>query len=67
MLADASLAAQIDGRTQLKGLEPDFNLSRVTEAIQDKFDEEALEETRTPAVLSKRIVTPEMAVEMFRL
>ncbi|KAK4051785.1 hypothetical protein OIO90_004609 [Microbotryomycetes sp. JL221] len=67
MLADASLAAQIEGRTQLKGLEPDFNLSRVTEAIQDKVDTEGLEETRTPAILSKRIVTPEMAVEMFRL
>ncbi|KAM0789962.1 hypothetical protein ACM66B_005296 [Microbotryomycetes sp. NB124-2] len=67
MLADASLAAQIDGRSQLKGLEPDFNLSRVTEAIQDKPDPDSLEETRTPAILSKRIVTPEMAVEMFRL
>lgn len=66
ILADASLAAQMDGRTSLTGLDPTFTLSRVTEALQAEGDEEG-EQTKTPAVLSKGIVTPEMAVSMFRM
>ncbi|GAA5852321.1 hypothetical protein JCM9279_002502 [Rhodotorula babjevae] len=70
MLADASLAAQIDGRSKLTGLDASFNLSTVTDALQRNNDrlggpngEEDL--GRTPAVLSKGIVTPELAVELF--
>ncbi|SCZ88690.1 BZ3500_MvSof-1268-A1-R1_Chr10-2g03047 [Microbotryum saponariae] len=66
MLADASLAAQLDGRNKLTGLDPGFNLSRVTEAIQGDGSE-GEDEARTPALLSKGIITPETAVDMFRI
>ncbi|SCV73644.1 BQ2448_6074 [Microbotryum intermedium] len=66
MLADASLAAQLDGRNKLTGLDPGFNLSRVTEAIQGDGSEDE-DEARTPALLSKGIITPETAVDMFRI
>ncbi|BGP41663.1 hypothetical protein JCM10449v2_005654 [Rhodotorula kratochvilovae] len=71
MLADASLAAQIDGRSQLTGLDSSFNLSTVTNALQRNKDRlgaplgEEDQGGRTPAVLSKGIVTPELAVELF--
>ncbi|GAA5927886.1 hypothetical protein JCM3775_002755 [Rhodotorula graminis] len=70
MLADASLAAQIDGRSKLTGLDASFNLSTVTDALQrnnDRLGGSNGEEdvSRTPAVLSKGIVTPELAVELF--
>ncbi|GAA5821837.1 hypothetical protein JCM3770_005556 [Rhodotorula araucariae] len=71
MLADASLAAQIDGRSQLTGLDSSFNLSTVTNALQRNEDRlgaplgEDDQGGRTPAVLSKGIVTPELAVELF--
>ncbi|GAA5942811.1 Zn(II)2Cys6 transcription factor [Sporobolomyces koalae] len=75
MLADASLAAQIDGRTKLTGLDPSFKLSTVTNAIQRKnvngfgsMDEDEMRaKGTTPAVLSKGIVTPELAVELFTI
>ncbi|KDE06812.1 hypothetical protein MVLG_02849 [Microbotryum lychnidis-dioicae p1A1 Lamole] len=66
MLADASLAAQLDGRNKLTGLDPGFNLSRMTEAIQGDGSEGG-DEARTPALLSKGIITPETAVDMFRI
>ncbi|BGP26037.1 zn(2)-C6 transcription factor [Rhodotorula toruloides] len=69
MLADASLAAQIDGRSQLTGLDSNFNLSTVTNAIQRQKDRlgAPVEGGTTPAVLSKGIVTPELAVELFTI
>lgn len=69
MLADASLAAQIDGRSQLTGLDSNFNLSTVTNAIQRQKDRlgAPVEGGTTPAVLSKGIVTPELAVELFTM
>jgi len=72
MLADASLAAQIDGRSKLTGLDSSFNLSTVTYALQrnhDRLGAPTGEEDcgRTPAVLSKGIVTPELAVELFTM
>jgi hypothetical protein len=75
MLADASLAAQIDGRSRLTGLDPSFKLSTVTNAIQRKDEngfpagdgEEMRTSGATPAVLSKGIVTPELAVELFTM
>jgi len=75
MLADASLAAQIDGRSRLTGLDPSFKLSTVTNAIQRKDEngfgamdgEEMRAKGTTPAVLSKGIVTPELAVELFTM
>ncbi|GAA6022022.1 hypothetical protein JCM11491_005496 [Sporobolomyces phaffii] len=75
MLADASLAAQIDGRSRLTGLDPSFKLSTVTNAIQRKdengfaaVDGEEMRATgTTPSVLSKGIVTPELAVELFTI
>lgn len=66
MLADASLAAQIDGRSTMKGLDPTFNLSRVTEALEERRYSNS-EETSTPAILSKGIITPELAVDLFKL
>ncbi|GAA5884889.1 hypothetical protein JCM16303_005337 [Sporobolomyces ruberrimus] len=75
MLADASLAAQIDGRSRLTGLDPSFKLSTVTNAIQRKDEngfaavdgDEMRTSGTTPAVLSKGIVTPELAVELFTI
>ncbi|GAA5913599.1 Zn(II)2Cys6 transcription factor, partial [Sporobolomyces salmoneus] len=75
LLADASLAAQIDGRSRLTGLDPSFKLSTVTNAIQRKdengfpaVDGDQMRTTgTTPAVLSKGIVTPELAVELFTI
>ena len=66
LLADASLAAEIDGRTQLTGLDPTFTLSSVTSAIQAKNDQIESEE-KAPGLLSKGIVDAETAVELFRL
>lgn len=66
ILADASLAAEIDGRSQVTGLDPSFNLSSVTSAIQVNGREEGSEE-KTPGILSKGIVDPETAVELFRM
>lgn len=66
LLADASLAAEIDGRTQLTGLDPTFTLSSVTSAIQVKHDQSDTEE-RAPGLLSKGIVDAETAVELFRM
>lgn len=66
MLAEASLAAQIDGRTTMKGLDPSFNLSRVTEALEENRGG-AGEENSTPPLLSKGIVSPELAVQLFKL
>lgn len=66
MLADASLAAQIDGRSTMKGLDPTFNLSRVTAALEERRGS-GEEETSTPAILSKGIITPELAVDLFKL
>ncbi|GAA6064356.1 hypothetical protein JCM10212_001837 [Sporobolomyces blumeae] len=75
MLADASLAAQIDGRSKLTGLDSSFKLSTVTNALQKRDEngfgafgeEEMRSKGTTPAVLSKGIVTPEMAVELFTI
>ncbi|GAA5955855.1 hypothetical protein JCM3765_000017 [Sporobolomyces pararoseus] len=75
LLADASLAAQIDGRSRLTGLDPSFKLSTVTNAIQRKDEngfpagdgDEMRTSGTTPAVLSKGIVTPELAVELFTI
>jgi hypothetical protein len=66
LLADASLAAEIEGSTKMTGLNPSFNLSSVTQAIQVKDREEGAEE-RTPGLLSKGIIDPETAVELFRM
>lgn len=66
ILADASLAAEIDGRSQVTGLDPSFTLSSVTSAIQVNGREEGSEE-KTPGILSKGIVDPETAVELFRM
>lgn len=66
MLAEASLAAQIDGRTTMKGLDPTFNLSRVTEALEENRAGSGAE-TSTPPLLSKGIVSPELAVQLFKL
>ena len=74
LLADASLAAEIDGRQRISGLDPSFNLSSVTQAFTlssvtrtnlDGRDEGELE--RTPGLLSKGIIDPETAVELFRM
>ncbi|GJN92676.1 hypothetical protein Rhopal_005711-T1 [Rhodotorula paludigena] len=71
LLADASLAAQIDGRSQLTGLDPNFKLSTVTDALQRNKERLGAIECdaagATPAVLSKGIVTPELAVELFTI
>lgn len=66
VLADASLAAQIEGRSQITGIEPGFALNSITEAIA-KDENGNIDEAKTPGILSKGIITPETAVEMFRL
>lgn len=67
MLADASLAAEIEGRTHITGLDANFKLSSVTEAIQDKSLLEDVGEGKTPSLLSKGIINAETAVELFRV
>ncbi|GAA5871491.1 hypothetical protein JCM1840_002908 [Sporobolomyces johnsonii] len=73
MLADASLAAQIEGRSQLTGLDSTFKLSTVTNAIQrdtngfGDLDGDGSKAGKTPSVLAKGIVTPELAVELFTI
>ncbi|GAA6038041.1 hypothetical protein JCM8097_007513 [Rhodosporidiobolus ruineniae] len=85
LLADASLAAQIDGRSALTGLDADFKLSVVTDALEKStagkspfglgdfggaagvgMDDGGMG-GKTPAVLAKGIVTPELAVELFTI
>lgn len=66
LLADASLAAEIEGSKDISGLDPSFNLSSVTQAIQMNGAHEDMNE-RTPALLSKGIIDPETAVELFRI
>lgn len=65
ILADASLAAEIDGRSKLTGLDPSFRLSSITSALQSNGSDEA--EERAPGLLSKGIVDAETAVELFRM
>ncbi|GAA5920948.1 hypothetical protein JCM1841_003639 [Sporobolomyces salmonicolor] len=73
LLADASLAAQIEGRSQLTGLDSTFKLSTVTNAIQrdpngfGDLDGDGSKAGKTPSVLAKGIVTPELAVELFTI
>lgn len=68
LLADASLAAEIDGRTQLTGLDPSFRLSSVTSALQGKTEgAEPVGHEKTPGLLSKGVVDAETAVELFRM
>lgn len=69
ILADASLAAEIDGRSQLTGLDPKFTLSSITQAIQDDNIEgiDGGPKERTPGILGKGIIDPETAVELFRM
>lgn len=67
ILADASLAAEIDGRSRLTGLDPKFSLSSVTEAIQQSQDSSDGVGGKMPALLSKGIVDAETAVELFRM
>lgn len=66
LLADASLAAEIEGSKDISGLDPSFNLSSVTQAIQMNGPHEEMNE-RTPSLLSKGIIDPETAVELFRM
>jgi hypothetical protein len=67
LLAEASLAAEIDGRTQLTGLDPSFRLSTVTALLQAEAPEIATGAEKTPGLLSLGIVNAETAVELFRM
>lgn len=75
LLAEASLAAELDGRTGLTGLDPHFRLSSLTGALA--FASAGSESapgadqlgaaSEPPALLTKRIIDPTTAVELFRL
>lgn len=65
VLADASLAAEIEGRTQVTGLDPTFRLSSITHALEAP-DEGAPKAPLAP-ILSKGIVDVDTAVELFRM
>ncbi|KAL8276774.1 hypothetical protein RQP46_010830 [Phenoliferia psychrophenolica] len=72
ILANASLAAEIEGRTQVTGLDPTFTLSSITQAISvnKQSSTGAIGENgqRTaPALLTKGIIDADTAVELFRI
>ncbi|KAM0752863.1 hypothetical protein T439DRAFT_184423 [Meredithblackwellia eburnea MCA 4105] len=68
ILADASLAAEIEGRAQVTGLDANFNLSSVTQALEDGKDGRGAEqEGKAPPLLTKGIIDAETAVELFRI
>ena len=71
LLADASLAGELDGRKGITPLDAHFRLSSITEALpfgetvqSPEHFEQSLE---APALLTKHIVDPNTVVELFRL
>lgn len=67
LLAEASLAAEIDGRAQLTGLDPSFRLSTVTALLQSDITEGTELSDKTPGLLTLGIVDAQTAVELFRM
>ena len=77
MLASASLQAELDGRKGITPLDAHFRLSAITNALPmrgppDHADRrpsifDPLAGQQPPALLVKRIIDPEMTVELFRI
>ncbi|KAI5474642.1 Zn(2)-C6 transcription factor [Pseudohyphozyma bogoriensis] len=74
VLVDASLAAEIDGRSQLTGLNENFKLSSITNALNarepgggPRSPGTAEWDGLTPRLLADGTISAETAVEMFRI
>ncbi|GAA93480.1 hypothetical protein E5Q_00121 [Mixia osmundae IAM 14324] len=82
LLADASLAAELDGTKGISGLDPSFKLSSLTEALENTGVPagggsnkssptlnglSSLKDTEAPVLLTKGIIDANTAVELFRI